>query len=76
MSEFRWREGIQEIRTSVMRVITQNSDKEGGGGTKRGRKFGHHLWMVPKITALSQTKKVVTVFNTPIGHVHDIWPQA
>ena len=47
MSELRGREGVQEIRTLVMRASTQNSDMGEGGGPKTGRKFGHHLWMVP-----------------------------
>ena len=46
MSEFRGREGVQEIWTSVVRVITQNSDRGEGGGPKTGRKFGLHLWNV------------------------------
>ena len=32
-----------------MRVSTQNSDMGEGGGPKTGRKFGHHLWMVPNL---------------------------
>ena len=49
MSEFGGREGVQEIWTSVIRVITQNSDMGEGRGTKTGRKFEHHLWIVPKV---------------------------
>ena len=48
MSELRGREGVQEIRTLVIRVSTQNLDMGEGGGPKIGRKFGHHLWIVPK----------------------------
>ena len=32
MSELRGREGVQEIRTLVMRASTQNSDMGEGGG--------------------------------------------
>ena len=42
MSESRGREGVHEIRTSVIRVSTQNSDKREGGGPKTVKKFGHH----------------------------------
>ena len=50
MSEFRGREGVQEIRTSVTQnsdISTQNSDMGEGGGPKIDKKFGHHLWIVP-----------------------------
>ena len=45
MSEFRGREKDQEIRTSVTRVRTWARE---GGGPRTGRKFVHHLWMVPQ----------------------------
>ena len=42
MSEFRGREGVHEIRTSVIGGSTQNSDMGEGGGPKTVKKFGHH----------------------------------
>ena len=47
LSLLRGRERVQEIRTSVIRVSTQNLGE--GGGQKTGRKFRHHLWMFPNV---------------------------